>query len=81
MRGLEFEFERFRDALLQDTASEHIEHVKTTFMCGALAATQRFLDILQSGLPPKRQMALIRRVAREAESFKKEMMKPVTEGT
>lgn len=80
MRGLEFEFERFRSALLQDTAPEHIENVKLTFMCGGLAATQRFLDILNSGLPDKRIAALIRRVAREAESFKNEMMKPATEG-
>lgn len=76
MRGLDAEFDRFREATLQDLPPKDLAGAKTIFLCGGLAATQRFLDILNSGLPDKRIAALIRRLAREAQSFKNEMMKP-----
>jgi hypothetical protein len=73
MRGLEFEFERFQTICLADVPPDEIENIKAVFMAGALAASDRILAILNSGMPNNRKAALLRRVARECQSFKNEI--------
>lgn len=75
MRGLNAEFERFAAICLEGAAPEETENVKRMFMAGALAASNRLLAILDSDLPMNRKAALLRRVARECESFKNEIIK------
>lgn len=69
MKGLDAEFTRFSEQALEPTPGADIENTKLIFMAGALAASQRILDIIYSGLPDKKRAALLRRVERECFAF------------
>jgi len=79
MRGLDFEFDRFCEICLDKATAEEISNLKRIFLAGALAQANRMLAILDGDLPPKRKMALLRRVARECESFQKEIIEAAKE--
>jgi hypothetical protein len=74
MNGLEHEFERFRKVCLQDASDEETANVRSIFMAGALAASARILDFLDSDLPPARKHALLRRVARECAAMQRQVI-------
>lgn len=69
MKGLEAEFSRFQQQCLEDATPEEVESARATFFCGGLAATQRFLSIVEANLPISRKQALVRRLVREMEAF------------
>lgn len=79
LRGLDAEFVRFADICLVGCPAEEVENIKRMFMAGALAASNRILAILDADLPMNRKAALLRRVARECESFQKEFIKAAAE--
>lgn len=73
MRGLEHEFERFREVCLESRTPEEVASAERLFFAGALAGSARILGILDSGLPPPKQLALLRRVAREMEAYQQKI--------
>lgn len=70
MKGIEAEFQRFTDTCLQDCDPEQVRSARDIYMVGAAAAVARFLGVLESDLPIHRKLALIRRQAREMQTFK-----------
>lgn len=79
MRGLESEFQRFTEICLHGLDADQITSAKMLYFTGALAATNRFLSILDSNLPVARKQALLRRMAREAEAFKQSITNAAVE--
>lgn len=59
---------------MPDAPEGEVQNVKRMYLAGALAQANRILSFLDSDLPEKRKHALLRRVARECESFKREIM-------
>lgn len=79
MKGLDAEFQRFREQALGDLPPEDINGAENIFMCGAMAASQRILDIIFSGLPDIERSALLRRVQREAIAYQQRIKRETTE--
>lgn len=75
MRGLKYEFARFREICLHGQNEKQIEAARNIFFAGAGAQTARMLGILDADLPITRKAALIRRLANEMEAFKREVKK------
>lgn len=80
MRGLEAEFQRFKDQALGEMEPKDINGAHSIFMCGALASANRILSIIYSGLPDKRRSALLRRVERECLAYQKLISQQAKEG-
>lgn len=71
MNGLDAEFDRFAKICLDGASPDEVANVKRMFFAGALAQADRMLSILDADLPAQRKSALLRRIARECQGFKK----------
>lgn len=79
MKGLQAEFERFRQTVLGNASAEEVHGAELIFMTGAVAASARILGALDADISLKRKCALLRRVSRECFVFQQSTLNPPAE--